>query len=83
MKPAVLEAAILEILAERDNLAPAPERYVMLALTVEFRIKVTFTELRDALSKLDESRHIVGMHGDGTVLWRISDLGRLRLAESR
>ena len=80
MKPAVLEAAILEILAEHEY--PVPERYVMLAFSVEFRVKITFTDLREALRKLEETKHIIGIHGhDGTILWGISDLGRLRRLE--
>ena len=80
MKPAVLQAAILEILAEHEH--PVPERYVMLAFSVEFRIKITFSELRDALSKLEGRKHIIGIRSrDGTVLWGISDLDSARRLE--
>jgi hypothetical protein len=83
MKPAVLTAAILEILTERDG-EPVPERYILLALSVEYRIKVTFSELRDRLSKLDETKHIIGVRSrDETVVWGISALGKAWLAELR
>jgi hypothetical protein len=74
------KAHILEILAEHEH--PVPERYVMLAFSVEFRIKITFSELRDALSELEETKHIIGVHSrDGTILWGISDLGTARRLE--
>jgi hypothetical protein len=82
MKPPLLKAAILSILAEKD--APAPEAYVMLALSVEYRAKVTFTEVRASLSKLEETKHIIGVRShDETVVWVISDVGKAWLAELR
>jgi hypothetical protein len=82
MKPEILQAAILEILAERE--APAPERYVMLVLSVEFRITPTFTELRETLKGLEEAKYIAGIRSqDGLVVWSVCDFGRARVAELR
>ena len=80
MNPAILDAAVLEILS--DHGTPSPERYVMLALTVEYRIKTSYTELRECLRKLEETKHIVSIRSsDSIVVWSISDLGRTVLLE--
>jgi hypothetical protein len=82
MKPTVLKAAILEVLAERDD--PVPERYIMLTLSVEYRAKITFSELREAMSNLEETKYIMGVRSrDETIVWAISDLGKAWLAELR
>jgi hypothetical protein len=76
MDSIILKAAILQILKDRDE-EPAPEKYVMLALNVHYRIKPTWSELRSAMKELDESRLLVGLtEEDKTVLWSLSTKGK-------
>jgi hypothetical protein len=80
MDSVILKSAILQILKDRED-EPAPERYVMLALNVQFRIKPTWTELRSAMKDLDESRLLIGSTDeDKTVLWSLSTKGKHKAA---
>jgi hypothetical protein len=76
MNSGILEAAILQILKDRDD-EPSPEKYVMLALNVHYRIKPSWSELRSAMKDLDESRFLIGLTDeDKTVLWSLSTKGQ-------
>jgi hypothetical protein len=56
---------------------PAPEKYLMLALNVQYRIKATWSELRSALKDMDEKRLLVGIRPDDEdVVWRLSTKGK-------
>jgi len=80
MNSALLDAAVLDVLQEHAH--PAPERYIMLALAVSFRLKPTFTELRESLSRLEERQQLVGLRShDSILLWSITDMGRSTLSE--
>jgi hypothetical protein len=82
MKPAILKAAILETLSERDE--PVPERYIKLALAVQYGIKVTLSDLKDALSKLEATKLIAGTSDhDDVIFWDISPAGKLKLGQLR
>jgi hypothetical protein len=59
-----------------------PEKYVILALAVELGIKVTFSEIREALPKLEETKYVISIRRDDSqVLWSASELGKSKLAE--
>jgi hypothetical protein len=76
MNSTVFKAAILQILKERDD-EPSSEKYLMLALNVQYRIKPTWTELRSALKDMDEKGFLVGTRPDGEDLaWGLSTKGR-------
>jgi len=76
MDSIILKSAILQILKDRDE-EPAPEKYVMLALNVQFRIKPSWSELRSAMKDLDQSRLLIGLtEEDNTVLWSLSTKGK-------
>ena len=75
MSQAILDAAILQVLSDREELAT--EKYVMLALFVEFRLKPTYTEIRKSLKLHEEKENTVSVRSDcGSVLWGITDVGR-------
>jgi hypothetical protein len=76
MNSPILRAALLQILKERDD-EPAPEKYLMLALNVQYRIKPTWTELRSALKDMDEKGLLVGDRpDDDEVVWGLSTKGK-------
>jgi hypothetical protein len=76
MNSAILKAAILQILNERDD-EPTTEKYLMLALNVQYRIKATWTELRSALNDMDGKRLLVGIRPDDEdVVWGLSTKGK-------
>ena len=76
MNSGILKAAILQILKDRDD-EPAPEKYVMLALNVQYRIKPSWSELRSAMKDMDESRLLIGLtEEDNAVLWSLSTKGK-------
>jgi hypothetical protein len=76
MNSRILRAAILEILKERDD-EPSPEKYLMLALNVQYRIKPTWTELRSVIKDMDEKRLLVGIRtDDDDVVWGLSTTGK-------
>jgi hypothetical protein len=79
MNSGILKAAILQILKDRDE-DPAPEKYLMLALNVQYRIKPSWSELRSAMKDMDESRLLIGLtEDDKTVLWSLSTKGKHKL----
>ena len=54
-----------------------PEKYVMLALNVQFRIKSTWTELRSALKDMDEKGFLIASRPeDEDVVWGLSTRGK-------
>jgi hypothetical protein len=76
MNSGILRTAILQILKDRVD-EPAPEKYVMLALNVHYRIRPSWSELRSAMKDLDESRFLIGLTDDDkTVLWSLSTKGK-------
>jgi len=76
MDSAILKSAILQILKDRDE-EPAPEKYVMLALNVHYRIKPTWSELRSTIKDMDDSRLLIGLtEDDKIVLWSLSTKGK-------
>jgi hypothetical protein len=76
MNSGILRAAILQILKDRDD-EPAPEKYMMLALTVQYRIKPTYSELRAVIKDMDEKGFLVGVHSDDDILvWGLSTKGK-------
>jgi len=76
MNQAILKAAVLQILKERDD-EPAPEKYLMLAVNVQYRMKPTWTELRSALKDMDEKGLLVGTRpDDADVVWGLSTKGK-------
>lgn len=82
MTPEILRTAVLKILADHDGLVT--EKYVAVALAVEFGLKVTYSEVRDVLAKLDESKYLVSVRrNDGVVLWSVTGLGKSVLSEIR
>lgn len=82
MNPNILRAAILQSLSDHDQLAT--ERYVVLALAVDFGIKASFSEVRDILAKLDEHKYVVGIRReDSQMLWSATGLGKSVLSELR
>lgn len=78
MSSGILKAAVIQILKDRDD-EPAPEKYVMLALNVQYRIKATYSELRAAIKDIDEKGFLVGIHTDDDILvWGLSTKGKHR-----
>ena len=76
MNAAILKSAVLQILKDRAD-EPAPEKYIMLALSVQYRIKVTYSELRSAMKDMDEKDLLVGVHiDDDIVVWGLSAKGK-------
>ena len=82
MSPSTLNAAVLKTLADHDQLVT--DHYVVLALAVDYGLKVHYTEVRDALSKLEEKRHVVSVRrNDEIVVWSATGLGKSILSELR
>lgn len=82
MRPDILSAAILQVLADHGQLAT--ERYVALALAVAFNLKVSYSEIREALGKLEERKHVISVRRDDSELvWSASELGKSVLSELR
>jgi len=76
MNRTIFKGAILQILKERDD-EPAPEKYLMLALNVQYRINPTWTELRSALKDMDEKGLLIGVRpDDDDVVWGLSTKGK-------
>jgi hypothetical protein len=73
---------MLQVLADHGQLAP--DRFIVLALSVEFGIKASFSEVREMLSKLEEKKHVVSIRrDDAELLWSVTELGKSILAELR
>jgi hypothetical protein len=78
MNSGLLKAAVIQILKDRDN-EPAPEKYIMLALNVQYQINATYSELRAAIKDMDEKGFLVGVHNDDDIpVWGLSTKGKHR-----
>jgi hypothetical protein len=76
MNSGILKAAILQILKDRDD-EPSPEKYIMLALSVQYRIKTSYSELRASIKDMDEKGLLIGVHSDDNILvWGLSTKGK-------
>lgn len=75
MNSPLLRAAVIKILKDRED-DPAPDKYIMLALNVHYRIKPTFSELRSTMKDLDENGLLIGIHDDEVLVWGLSVKGK-------
>jgi hypothetical protein len=62
----------------------ATEKYIVLALAVDFGLHLSYSELREVLAKLEEAKHVHSIRrDDAELLWSATGLGKSVIAEIR